>query len=289
MRPRPVRQPASRRRAASALAVAFAVAGIVAAARTASAEGPSTTPGASPGTTRPALIPPTVPADAGRELFSTSCVSCHGVDGRGTDLAPSLQGAGEASADFMLRTGRMPMAAPAIQPPVKPVAYTDTEIRQLVAYVGTLGKGPPIPDVDPGRGSLDDGGRLFLANCAPCHNSSAVGGALSYGRHAPSLQETPAVQVAEAIRTGPGQMPRFGDTVFSDEDVDSIVRYVEYLHVPDAPGGLPLGYTGPVSEGFVALLFGLAGLVFVIRWITREPAPLSAPPLRGAGQGEGDG
>jgi ubiquinol-cytochrome c reductase cytochrome c subunit len=168
------------------------------------------------------------------------------------------------------------MAAPAPQPPDKAVSYTDEQIRALVAYVGSLCQSknypcPKMPDVDQTRGDLDDGAKLFLANCAPCHNSVAVGGALSTGRVAPSLQQTRATQVGEAVRIGPGQMPQFGPDVLSDDEVDSIVRYVEYLRQPDHPGGLPLGYTGPVAEGFVALLLGLGALLLSIRWITREP------------------
>jgi ubiquinol-cytochrome c reductase cytochrome c subunit len=222
--------------------------------------------------------------EAGRQLYLTSCVSCHGVDGIGTATGPSLRTAGEAAADFMLRTGRMPMAAPAPQPPSKPVVYTDNEIRQLVAYVGSLGDGPAIPRVDVSRGRLQEGSQLFLANCAPCHNSASIGGALSFGRHAPSLQQTPALQVAEAIRIGPGQMPRFGPDVLDDQQVDDIVRYVEYLHDPADPGGLNLGYTGPVAEGFVALLVGLSALILITRWITRDSgsdAPGPAKPADG--------
>lgn len=210
---------------------------------------------------------------AGRQLYLTACVSCHGIDGEGSPGFPSLQASGEASADFYLRTGRMPMAAPAPQPPEKPPAYNDTEIRQLVAYVGSISQGPRIPDVETDRGDLSEGRALYLANCAPCHNSASIGGAISNGRYAPSLQQVEPTQVGEAIRIGPGQMPQFGRDVFTDQQVDSIARYVEYLHKPDDPGGLNLGYTGPVAEGFVALLFGLGALVLVIRWITREPEP----------------
>jgi ubiquinol-cytochrome c reductase cytochrome c subunit len=219
----------------------------------------------------------------GEELFLTGCVSCHGAGGVGTTNGPPLLGAGEASADFYLRTGRMPLAEPSAQPPDKRVAYSDEQIRALVAYVGSLCNqniSPclPVPDVDPARGDLRLGGQLFLANCAPCHNSVAVGGALSYGGNAPSLQGTHPTQVAEAIRIGPGQMPEFGG--FTDEEVDSLVRYVQYLHQPDHPGGASLGYTGPVAEGFVALLLGLGLLLLAVRWITREsrrPRPEAVP------------
>lgn len=213
----------------------------------------------------------------GEALYLRSCVSCHAAQGKGSDDGPALVASGEASADFYLRTGRMPLAAPAPQPPDKPPAYTDQEIRALVAYVGSLCQTknypcPQVPRIDEAQGDLADGGELFLANCAPCHNSVAIGGALSTGRMAPSLQQTKATQVGEAIRIGPGQMPQFGPDELTDAQVDSIVRYVEYLHQPDHPGGLPLGYTGPVAEGFVALLLGLGVLVLSIRWITREPA-----------------
>jgi ubiquinol-cytochrome c reductase cytochrome c subunit len=217
----------------------------------------------------PAATDPDLVAE-GEELYLTSCVSCHGVGGAGTQLGPPLLEAGEAAADFYLRTGRMPLAQPAPQPPDKPRAYDDDEIRALVAYVGSIGTGPGIPDVDPDRGDLQDGAELFLSNCAACHNSSGIGGALSHGNFAPSLQHTDTQQIGEAMRVGPGEMPFFGPDVFTDEQVDSIVRYVRYLHQPDDPGGFNLGYTGPVPEGFVAFLFGLGALIVLARWITRE-------------------
>jgi ubiquinol-cytochrome c reductase cytochrome c subunit len=207
---------------------------------------------------------------AGERLYLTACVSCHGVGGVGTPGYPSLIGAGAASADFQLRTGRMPAAWPTQQPPQKAPAFDDEQIRQLVAYVASLGDGPPVPDVDPDRGDLADGGELFLANCAACHNSAGVGGALSHGAHAPPLLDVDPTQIAEAIRTGPGQMPVFGIDTLDDQQVDSIVRYVLYLQEPEHPGGLMIGRVGPVPEGFVAWLVGLGLLVLVIRWITRE-------------------
>ncbi len=209
---------------------------------------------------------------AGEELFALGCSSCHGLDGEGTDNGPNIVDAGEAAADFQLRTGRMPAADDEGQQPEKPVRYDDDEIRALVAYVGSLGDGPAIPDVDAARGDLANGGELYRANCAACHNASGIGGALSYGGEAPSVRDVDPVQVGEAMRTGPGQMPVFGADSFSPEELDDIARYVEDLSEPSRRGGFSLGGVGPVTEGFVAILFALGGLVVATRWITARKA-----------------
>jgi ubiquinol-cytochrome c reductase cytochrome c subunit len=226
--------------------------------------GESGAAGDPPGADDPSLVA------AGEQLYLTGCVSCHGVGGVGTAEYPSLVGVGAASADFYLRTGRMPLAYPVPQPPEKPEAYSDEEIRQLVAYVASLGPGPAIPVVDPDAGDLAMGGELFRENCQACHNSQGIGGALSYGRQAPSLLHVEPTQIAEAVRIGPGQMPVFEPETLSDQDLNSIIRYIQYLQDPDNAGGLRIGSTGPVSEGFVAWLVGLGTLLLVIRWITRE-------------------
>lgn len=208
----------------------------------------------------------------GQQLFLTGCVTCHGVGGIGTDLAPPLVGVGEAAADFQLRTGRMPATIDqdAGQPPTKDPAYDDGEIEALVAYVGSLGDGPPIPNVQPELGDLVLGGDLYRANCAACHNAAGIGGALSSGDYAPSLSDIHPLQIGEAMRTGPGQMPKFSEDEITDEELNSIVRYVEYLQEPADPGGFSLGGTGPTAEGFVAWMFGLGAAVVAALFVTRE-------------------
>jgi ubiquinol-cytochrome c reductase cytochrome c subunit len=219
---------------------------------------------------RPEADTPDSRVTRGHELFLASCSSCHGARGEGAKQGPVLIGVGAAAADFQLRTGRMPLADPSGQPVRKPQAFSDDEIKALVAYVASLGAGPPIPDVDVDAGDLSEGGTLFRLNCAACHSSAGVGGALSYGSDAPALQSATPTQIAEAIRTGPGQMPVFGPDTFSDHQVNSIVRYVRYLSDPDDPGGFSLGRIGPITEGLVALLLGIPVLLFVCRRI-EEP------------------
>ena len=50
--------------------------------------------------------------------------------------------------------------------------------------------------------------------------------------------------------------------------IADIVAYVtEYIQHPSNPGGAGLGGIGPVTEGFVALLFGVGGFMLICFWI----------------------
>jgi len=214
--------------------------------------------------------------ERGRALYLRGCASCHGAAGEGTSQGPDLVGVGAAAADFQLSTGRMPNTAPDRQSVTKPSPYTRKQIDDLVAYVASLGPGPPIPDVITPPGDLQEGAQLYLQNCAACHSAAGNGGALSLGRDAPTLHDATPLQVAEAIRTGPGNMPVFGPQTLTRKQVNSIVEYVEYLKKPENPGGLSLGLVGPITEGLVAILIGLGGLMLVSRWI--EPRAVREEP-----------
>ncbi len=204
---------------------------------------------------------------AGRRLYETGCSTCHGLDAEGTDLGPTLIGVGAASADFYLSTGRMPLDESHSQAERKPPAFTPDQITDLTAYIASLAPGPPIPVVRPERGDLALGSQLYTANCAACHNSAGSGGALGQAVFAPGLRESTPTQVAEAIRIGPGAMPVFGPETLDDHQVDSIVRYVEYLNHITNRGGAPLGRVGPVPEGLVAWVVGLGLMLLTAFWI----------------------
>lgn len=204
----------------------------------------------------------------GRALFLTGCSSCHGALGGGVGgRGPALIMSGAAAAYYYLSTGRMPLASSEDTPQRKPPAYGAADISALVAYVASLGEGPPVPTVHDQSGDLALGGEEYRANCASCHSAAGVGGALSYGRAAPNLHPATPVQIAAAARSGPGQMPVFGPTVFDQHQLDSLVRYVQYLDQPEDRGGLPLGRTGPIPEGFVTWVIAVGGLLGVVAWI----------------------
>lgn len=227
--------------------------------------------------------------DAGRELYLTGCASCHGADGAGVRIAepadglgdetlndadgagelrgPSLLDSGAAAAYYYLSTGRMPLGNTDDQPRRKEPAYDEAEIDALVAYVGSLGDGPPVPEIDLEDADVAEGGELFRANCQACHSAFGSGGALSYGRAAPNLHSSEPTEVGAAVRVGPGQMPVFGPDAITDQQLDDVAAYVELLRTPENPGGLQIGRNGPVPEGFVIWLFGIGGLLLIVAWI----------------------
>jgi ubiquinol-cytochrome c reductase cytochrome c subunit len=230
---------------------------------------PSTTPSTTvPSTTSSTLPVPDALANVGQPLFVNNCSSCHGLNAQGTDRGPNLVGLGAATVDFWVSTGRMPLAYPGAQAVRKPVLFSRTQQLGIVSYVTSLGAGGPgIPALDQQAADQSNGNDVFGLNCAGCHVITGVGDALANSAFAPSLYQASPTQIAEAIRTGPGNMPRFGPGTLSDKDVNDVVRYVTYLQKPANPGGAGLGHVGPVTEGFLAIVVGLGVLILAAYWI----------------------
>lgn len=235
------------------------------------------------GTDAPLLLPPPDAQDGlpgmGQDLYLEACASCHGADGGGTDLGPSLIGVGAASVDFQLSTGRMPFANQlGAQAQRKPPAFSQEQIDALVEYVvslsGDQAAGPPIPSVTVSPSLLSRGHAVFAGNCAPCHGATANGGAVGGGALAPPLDRTTPVQTVEAMLTGPGQMPVFQ---LPQEDLDAVATYVGYLQEAPDPGGFSIGGIGPVPEGFVAWVVGMGLLLLIVYLIGRRWDSAGAP------------
>ncbi|HEX7135564.1 MAG TPA: c-type cytochrome [Iamia sp.] len=259
----------ARRRLVTVVACLAATAALVAAAPGSGAERLPTQTDAGPD------LDPDLVAE-GRQLYQRSCVTCHGRDGQGLDApngaerGPSLTDAGEAGAYYQLTTGRMPLANPGDTPMRKDPAFTDDEITALVAFVASLGDGPALPGIDVERGDLAEGGVLYRENCQACHSATGAGGALSYGRAAPTLSAPTPTQVGAAVRSGPGPMPQFGPEILPVEDLNSVARYVQYLESPDDRGGLALGRLGPIPEGFMTWVGGLGLLLVAAYWMGKK-------------------
>ncbi len=207
--------------------------------------------------------------DAGRGLFTANCAACHGPAGQGGSGGPSLVGAGAASADFYLRTGRMPLSAPGQRVVRQPAHFDDAEIQALVAYVASLGSGPAIPQVSSG-GELHQGWQLFQANCAACHNATGAGNAIGGGYVAVGLGNADPTTIGEATIIGPGAMPAFA---FDDQSLADIAAYIRFLQDAPTPGGAPIGQVGPVAEGFIGVAIGLPLLILVSLLAARRGKP----------------
>jgi len=112
--------------------------------------------------------------DGGKQLFNGMCVECHGADGAGGD-APSLNRARlmhaptDAALVKILENGIPNTNMPRIR------RFTETEMRQLVAYIRSLGRVAEVKlPGDPRKGSEVYRG----LGCAGCHIINGQGGNL---------------------------------------------------------------------------------------------------------------
>jgi ubiquinol-cytochrome c reductase cytochrome c subunit len=215
----------------------------------------------------------------GDHLYGQYCLSCHGPNAGGRydepssatgagpgraqaqqgGIGPSLHGVGALAADFYLRTGYMPLRRVGLQPRRGRLVLSSHQIDALVAYIATFG-GPPVPKPRPALGNLSQGQALFTEHCAGCHQIAAQGGYVT-GAVPPPLDQATPVQVAEAVRIGPYVMPKFSRRALGNRQLDSIVRYVEFVHDAPRPGGWGIGLLGPVPEGLVTWFLAIPALI----------------------------
>ncbi|PPK95297.1 ubiquinol-cytochrome c reductase cytochrome c subunit [Kineococcus xinjiangensis] len=220
----------------------------------------------------------------GEKLFIANCATCHGFNGEGGDpqptgwgygiTGPSLVGVGAAAVDFQVGTGRMPLPYQGPQAvPAERIRFSQEQINQMAAYVASLGPGPAIPaeeflDITAlTEEEISRGSNIFRTNCAMCHNFAGAGGALTKGKEAPALFNVTERHIYEAMTTGPQSMPVFNDNTIAPEDKKAIIGFLKSIHSQPDPGGLPLGYLGPVSEGLFAWVAGIGLLIGCAVWL----------------------
>jgi ubiquinol-cytochrome c reductase cytochrome c subunit len=210
----------------------------------------------------------------GHSLFETSCSSCHGLNAQGTAQAPSLIGAGAAAVDFQMSTGRMPAKDLSAENDRKPqTEFTQQQIYDIAGYIASLGGGPAIPSpemVSTNGADTALGSELFSTNCAQCHGFAGAGGALTYGKSAPSLNASTPTQIYEAMLTGPEAMPVFGDGTITPAEKQDIIAYITETRKEANPGGFSLGRTGTTTEGLLGWVGGLGFLVLIAMWLTAK-------------------
>lgn len=213
--------------------------------------------------------------EAGQKLFLANCATCHGSNAEGSADGPSLIGVGAAAVDFQVGTGRMPMQMQGVQAQLKPGQFNEQQTKQLAAYVASLGVGPTIPEaeyLDVSQGNAANGAKIFLANCAMCHNAAGAGGALTRGKFAPTLMGVSEQHIYEAMETGPQNMPVFNDANISPEEKRDVITYLKAQEVNASVGGFKLGSLGPVSEGFLIWTLGLVIVIAFTLWLTSRAA-----------------
>jgi ubiquinol-cytochrome c reductase cytochrome c subunit len=207
-------------------------------------------------------------APSGADIYASKCSSCHGAQHSGTPNGPSLHGVGLAAVDFYLSTGRMPAAVPWVE-----AAHRDersggalplAEIRALESYLApVVAGGPPLPQVTSGR-NRDRGRQLYASDCQQCHAVGGNGGSIGRADWAPALHAATINEVADAVRAGPGEMPRFGERQLPQDQLDDLAGYVLSLqNTPPGATGIPWRSTGPVPEGALGYVAIIVLIAFV--------------------------
>jgi len=203
------------------------------------------------------------PSASGKLVYAARCAVCHGDQGQGisarvTIAGPSLQAEHDINAVIAtVREGRGVM-------PTFGRILDEQDIENVSHYVTAALATIPLTG-----GNLSEGGILFRTHCAACHRTAVRGGALVLVQtNAPALNNESAAVIAGAIRWGPGPMPSFPPAIISDQQLASIVDYVQFVQHPPHPGGDPLHWYGPVVEGLVACAI-VCVLATLAMWIEK--------------------
>lgn len=127
---------------------------------------------------------------SGKELFDSSCSSCHGLDASG-GAGPNIQripaSLGDEATAKIIKGGVPGTGMPAF------AGFTDGQINQIVAHLRTLGDAAMgvVSTGDPAKGKV-----VYDANgCANCHIVNGVGGNLG-----PDLTTIGSLRPSDFIR-----------------------------------------------------------------------------------------
>jgi cytochrome c oxidase cbb3-type subunit III len=154
--------------------------------------------------------PPGASSDAGqgKQVFSSTCGGCHGLDGRGGERAPNIadrptvERLSDARISGIIRHGVPGTGMPAFQ------SLTGSEVKAVVAYLRTLqgAKRTTALPGDPARGRAVFFGK---AGCSRCHMVAGEGGFIAsdlsaYGH----VHEIEQIRSAIVSSSGPEQPVR---------------------------------------------------------------------------------
>ena len=229
-------------------------------------------------------IPPDQLVARGAEIYQQSCAQCHGAEGGGSAIAPSLLEVSSTYIDLVLRTNRMPPGdlSPDTDGDTKgDLDLSRTDRLAVVAFTeaefGLEGEIPEVPEGDPAQGLL-----VWGTHCAACHGAAGQGGVAGRGAFTPRVAGLNPITIAEAVRIGPFEMPRFSQGVVSAQEIGHVAAFMEF--VADEPG-TPVGLT-ETNPVYLAALAGVLALVVLLSclWLAGRPVD-----VRGKGTHEGGG
>ncbi|NIS79019.1 MAG: c-type cytochrome [Anaerolineales bacterium] len=115
----------------------------------------------------------------GAEIFGSICVVCHGLEGRGTDLATALNDSKLLNSfDDEWFQETISQGRPNRGMPTWGTVLSPSQIDDLVALLGAWRRGEvvSIPQPDALHTSKEDGPELYAMYCAGCHGAEGEGG-----------------------------------------------------------------------------------------------------------------
>jgi putative heme-binding domain-containing protein len=143
---------------------------------------------------------------SGMALYRTRCADCHGLDAggyRGPDLTAVL--AGGATDERLFQTIRKGVPGTEMPSTTEP----DDDILMIIAYLRKVGTVAPPETVG---GNVENGSRLFAAQCATCHRVAGRGGRIGPDLTRIGISRSRAAMVRE-IRTPSEWIPPSFETV----------------------------------------------------------------------------
>jgi len=143
---------------------------------------------------------------SGMALYRTRCADCHGLDAggyRGPDLTAVL--AAGATDERLFQTIRKGVPGTEMPSTTEP----DDDILMIIAYLRKIGTVAP-PET--AGGSVENGSRLFAAQCASCHRVAGRGGRIGPDLTRIGIARSRAAMIRE-IRTPSEWIPPSFETV----------------------------------------------------------------------------
>ena len=168
-------------------------------------------------------------ATAAPALYAANCATCHGAQRRGRAAARHpgrgrRRRHGAVAAERRRRDGRLlpphrlhaARAARTTSRTAGACSSSERQIRAARPLRRVVRLRPADPAAASGaRRASPRGMRLFIDHCAGCHQVVARGG-VATGARVPPLDDASAVEIAEAVRSGPYVMPKFTRKAISD-------------------------------------------------------------------------